>query len=146
MSNNEVNPGYRTVSESNRAHDLGEMFHTLRTQGEDLQDLKKDMQVLNKLATAVELMAQKLDSLLEHNNHVQELRTRVSIHSTLITLFGTMCLAFMPLVVAWNYSLQQELKTLNNAQVRQSERLSNVLGNIKTNKELKISRETESKE
>jgi hypothetical protein len=105
-------------------HDLSEMFHTLRSQGEDLNELKRDMQILNKLATAVELMAQKLDSLLEHNTHVQELRTKVSIHQTLVTLFGTMCLAFMPLVVAWNYSLQTEIKTLTNQQVRQTEKIA----------------------
>ena len=66
MSNHDNGPNYRVVSEMTKMHDIGEMFHTLRTQGEDLKELKEDMHVLGKLATAVELMAQKMDSLLEH--------------------------------------------------------------------------------
>jgi hypothetical protein len=93
---------------------LTDLYHNLQRQGDSVSDIKKQLEPLAKLATSVELLAQRMTSVQDELASFDAVRTRVTIHQTIHWILGAICGLVFPVLVSWNFQLNADLRSMQS--------------------------------
>lgn len=93
---------------------LTDLYHNLQRQGDSVSEIKKQLEPLAKLATSVELLAQRMTSVQNELSSFDAIRTQVTVHQTIHWILGAICGLVFPVLVAWNFQLNADLRSMQS--------------------------------
>lgn len=102
---------------------LTDLYHNLQRQGDSVTEIKKQLDPLQELVTSVKLIAQQMETVNNELTKFEMVRTQVTVHQTIHWILGAICGLVFPVLVAWNFQLNSDLRIMRSDLDKSNEKI-----------------------
>lgn len=92
---------------------MNDLYYSLQRQGDNMTEMKRQLESLPSLVQSVQLLTHQMEHLNKVPEKLDKVVTAVTIHQTIIWLIGAICGIVFPVLVTWNFHLNDELREMN---------------------------------
>jgi DNA repair exonuclease SbcCD ATPase subunit len=122
QASTEVNSGDRRA----RDLELHRVALLLENQAVDIENLRDELKKFNELTNSINLLNQAILNLQEKEKQYQAMITTVAIQRFTLSALGVIIISCLPLLAAWNVSLNSELRELKSFADISGEKIKNL--------------------
>lgn len=102
---------------------LTDLYHNLLRQGDSVTEIKKQLEPLADLATNMKLLAAQIETMNVEIVKFDAVRTQVTVHQTIHWILGAICGLVFPVLVAWNFQADSEIRQVRSDLDRANEKI-----------------------